>query len=454
MIAAVVEALLPGAAVARAAGEPPLHRRAAARSRSSRRASGSSCSNAASRIPTCSPPAGWAGTRAWPWASAWTARVMLRKGIGDIRLLRSDDPRVAVQMRDLDAYREVSAQPPARRDMSIACAPGAHRRGPRRPRPRRLSAEQAEWVEEVAVAARDAGGELPRPPASASASPTTRRTCSCAWSCATRRDRWPRREANALRDRIYAALHEGAARVGSGRTVGPPRALLAPVGGDRVRVEVADLACSPRRRRGPWRRGCSGPVSRRTKRVAALARGVLERPQQRARHAAAARRRHDVHALDLGGVGRDALDAARAHRLAVVEADEEGAGGRREVRRLRAGHVVALDVAVELAHLGHHRGQQLAGRRRAPGPWAGSRSALRYRRAPPMPRDWTDVFITGDGATVAAPAAEEPERAPRLLPPPAREPLQDARGAGRRDPGHAVRGRRSTARPGSAWRRR
>jgi fused signal recognition particle receptor len=27
-----------------------------------------------------------------------------------------------------------------------------------------------------------------------------------------------------------------------------------------------------------------------------------------------------------------------------------------------------------------------------------------------MPRDWTDVFITGDGATVAAPAAEEPEQ--------------------------------------------
>ena len=27
-----------------------------------------------------------------------------------------------------------------------------------------------------------------------------------------------------------------------------------------------------------------------------------------------------------------------------------------------------------------------------------------------MARDWTDVFITGDGATVAAPAAEEPEQ--------------------------------------------
>jgi hypothetical protein len=34
-----------------------------------------------------------------------------------------------------------------------------------------------------------------------------------------------------------------------------------------------------------------------------------------------------------------------------------------------------------------------------------------YRRAPIMPRDWTDVFITGDGARVAAATAEEePER--------------------------------------------
>ena len=92
--------------------------------------------------------------------------VMLRKGIGDIRLLRSDDPRVAIQMRDLDAYREVSAQPPARRDISIACAPGLtdedigdRVRGA-------LSAEEAEWVEEVAVAARTparrAAGVRPR----------------------------------------------------------------------------------------------------------------------------------------------------------------------------------------------------------------------------------------------------------------------------------------------------
>ena len=45
--------------------------------------------------------------------------LMLRKGIPDIRLLRSADPRVAGQMLDLTPYREVSAMPPVRRDLSI-----------------------------------------------------------------------------------------------------------------------------------------------------------------------------------------------------------------------------------------------------------------------------------------------------------------------------------------------
>lgn len=46
--------------------------------------------------------------------------LMLRKGIPDIRLLRSEDPRVAEQMRDLAPYRPVSTMPPARRDLSVA----------------------------------------------------------------------------------------------------------------------------------------------------------------------------------------------------------------------------------------------------------------------------------------------------------------------------------------------
>lgn len=46
--------------------------------------------------------------------------LMIRKGIDDIRLLRSDDPRVAQQMLDLSPYVPVSNQPPIRRDLSIA----------------------------------------------------------------------------------------------------------------------------------------------------------------------------------------------------------------------------------------------------------------------------------------------------------------------------------------------
>ena len=50
--------------------------------------------------------------------------VMLAKGIDDIRLLRSPDPRVSTQMEDLSPYRPVSSMPAVRRDLSLAVAPG------------------------------------------------------------------------------------------------------------------------------------------------------------------------------------------------------------------------------------------------------------------------------------------------------------------------------------------
>ncbi|WP_448639671.1 PheS-related mystery ligase SrmL [Geodermatophilus sp. URMC 63] len=45
--------------------------------------------------------------------------LMLRKGIDDIRLLRSTEPRTAAQLRDLRPWRPVSSRPPVRRDLSI-----------------------------------------------------------------------------------------------------------------------------------------------------------------------------------------------------------------------------------------------------------------------------------------------------------------------------------------------
>ncbi len=46
--------------------------------------------------------------------------LMLRKGIPDIRLLRSSDPRISRQLLDLEPYRAVSSMPPVRRDLSLA----------------------------------------------------------------------------------------------------------------------------------------------------------------------------------------------------------------------------------------------------------------------------------------------------------------------------------------------
>ncbi|MEV6270076.1 hypothetical protein AB0L64_23125 [Kribbella sp. NPDC051936] len=50
--------------------------------------------------------------------------LMLRKGIRDIRLLRSTDPRVAGQMLDLLPYKAVSSMPPVRRDLSVVVDEG------------------------------------------------------------------------------------------------------------------------------------------------------------------------------------------------------------------------------------------------------------------------------------------------------------------------------------------
>ena len=86
--------------------------------------------------------------------------VMLRKGIGDIGCCAGRSARRGADAR-LDAYREVSAQPPARRDMSIAGALGLTDEDLGDRGPRRASAEQADWVEEVAVGARTPAAELP-----------------------------------------------------------------------------------------------------------------------------------------------------------------------------------------------------------------------------------------------------------------------------------------------------
>jgi phenylalanyl-tRNA synthetase alpha chain len=134
--------------------------------------------------------------------------VMLRKGIDDIRVLRDDDPRVAAQMRDLAPYRAPSGQPPARRDLSLAAAPGLDdvEVGER---VRDVLGDEAGWIEEARIISRATWADLP-PDARARIGMRPEQENLLVRVVLRHPSRsLPRAEANALRDRIYAALHQG-----------------------------------------------------------------------------------------------------------------------------------------------------------------------------------------------------------------------------------------------------
>jgi phenylalanyl-tRNA synthetase alpha chain len=151
--------------------------------------------------------------------------VMLRKGIDDIRALRDGDPRVAAQMRDLEPYIPPSLQPPARRDLSLAAAPGVDD-VELAERVRDALGPEAAWVEEVRILSRTPCVEL---------APTARARIGIRDDQENLLVRvvlrhparsLPRGEANALRDRVYAALHEGGRSMwttSSARTAARPR---------------------------------------------------------------------------------------------------------------------------------------------------------------------------------------------------------------------------------------
>ncbi len=134
--------------------------------------------------------------------------LMLRKGAGDIRLLRSEDPRIAGQMLDLAPYQPVSGQPPIRRDLSVAVEPGLvpEEVGAR---VRETLPQHLEQIESVEVLS-----ETPyeRLPAAAHERMGMRPGQKNLLLRLTLRD--PVRtltgaEANRIRDLIYRAVHEG-----------------------------------------------------------------------------------------------------------------------------------------------------------------------------------------------------------------------------------------------------
>ncbi|WP_084557740.1 PheS-related mystery ligase SrmL [Hamadaea tsunoensis] len=152
--------------------------------------------------------AGLAGASGLAMGLGLDRLVMLAKGVPDIRLLRSADPRVAAQMLDLAPYVPVSMMPPVRRDLSLA-VPADLDEELLGDRVRGLLAEEAEAIEEVVLLSETAYAALPD-------SARTRMGMRDGQKNLLLRLvlRHPDRtltdaDANALRDRVYAGLHEG-----------------------------------------------------------------------------------------------------------------------------------------------------------------------------------------------------------------------------------------------------
>lgn len=136
--------------------------------------------------------------------------LMLRKGIGDIRLLRSEHPEVRAQMQDLEPYRPVSAMPEIRRDLSVVLDAAEDADGELLGDLARTAlGAEAEVLAALEVVAATRAAELP-------ASAVNRLGLSLGQVNALVRltlqplDRTlTDREANVLRDRVYLALHRG-----------------------------------------------------------------------------------------------------------------------------------------------------------------------------------------------------------------------------------------------------
>jgi phenylalanyl-tRNA synthetase alpha chain len=136
--------------------------------------------------------------------------LMLVKGMDDIRALRSADPRIAAQMLDLEPYRPVSAQPPVRRDLSLAVA------GDRTPeelgdRVREALGERVEALESVEVLSETPYDALPSQARERIGIRPGQKNVLVRIVVRDLVRTLTSAEANALRDAVYASLHEGSA---------------------------------------------------------------------------------------------------------------------------------------------------------------------------------------------------------------------------------------------------
>jgi phenylalanyl-tRNA synthetase alpha chain len=135
--------------------------------------------------------------------------LMLAKGIDDIRLIRSEDPRVASQMLDLAPYRPVSRHPAVKRDLSVAVGEwrGVEELGDR---VREALGARAGDVESVEVLSETWSRALPAPARERLGMRGDQKNVVVRITLRAVGRTLTDAEANRLRDEVYAAIHEGA----------------------------------------------------------------------------------------------------------------------------------------------------------------------------------------------------------------------------------------------------
>ncbi len=134
--------------------------------------------------------------------------LMLVKAIPDIRMLRSTDPAIATQMFDLDHYRPVSTMPSIRRDISVAVDVDnlVEDLGDR---VRDALGEDAACVESVEILQETPCAVLPVRALARLGARTNQKNLLIKIALRHLERTLTDRDANILRDRIYAAIHQG-----------------------------------------------------------------------------------------------------------------------------------------------------------------------------------------------------------------------------------------------------
>ena len=134
--------------------------------------------------------------------------LMLVKHIPDIRLLRSGDPRITRQMHDLARYQQVSLMPPITRDLSVAVWQDDDEET-LGDRVRDALGADTSCVEEIRVLSATPYPQLPAPAIGRLGAKPGQKNLLVRVVLRDLDQTLTNQTANALRDRIYRALHQG-----------------------------------------------------------------------------------------------------------------------------------------------------------------------------------------------------------------------------------------------------